>query len=363
MALSALLVLAVGYTLHYARDILMPVTVAVILALVLMPVVRALRRIRVPEPIAAGVIVTAILAALVAAIFFLAGPATKWIAQAPEIVSEIQEKLEEPLNDIKDVKKEVEDIVEETEGTAGASSDESPNSARAAVNKPRSAAPPPARMTLLEVFTQTFEVMRDVGWSVVIIFVMLYFLLATGTMFRDNIIVALPSWRDKRRALAVTRDIERDISTYLATVLLINIGLGAAIGLAMHAIGLPNAVLWGVMATLLNFIPYLGAIVGSLVVMTVGLVSFDAPVQALLPPLIYIAVNAFEAYLVTPTILSRRLTINPIAVFLSVLFWGWIWGIPGALIAVPILTCIKVICDTTDRFAAISQFLCGRRLR
>lgn len=360
--LTGLFVLAASYTLHYAKDILMPVAAAVVLALVFMPVVRGLRRIKVPEPVAAAVMVLGFFAAIVAAVFFLAGPATKWISDMPEMVSEIRDKFEEPLSDIKNVKAEVENIVKETEG--GPDTPPGPAAVSAGQDKADpQGSPTPVRVTLFDVFSRVFEVTRDVGWSVVIVFVMLYFLLATGSMFRDNVIVALPSWRDKRRALAVARDIERDISTYLATVTLINIGLGVAIGAAMHAIGLPNAVLWAVMAALLNFVPYLGAMVGSAVVLTIGLVSFDSPAQAMLPPAIYIAINAFEAYLVTPAILSRRLTINPIAVFLSVIFWGWIWGVPGALMAVPILACLKVICDATRHMTPLSQFLNGRRLR
>jgi predicted PurR-regulated permease PerM len=194
-----------------------------------------------------------------------------------------------------------------------------------------------------------------------IIFVLLYFLLATGTVLRENIIFALPTLRDKRRALTVTSNVQRSVSAYLITVILINLGLGAAIGFAMYAIGLPNPALWGAMAAMLNFIPYLGAIAGSIVVAIVGLVTYATPVEALLPPMIYLAINSLEGYLATPAILSRRLTINPIAVFLSIVFWGWIWGVAGALMAVPILACLKVICDATERLAPVSQFLSGRR--
>ena len=231
--------------------------------------------------------------------------------------------------------------------------------------KPKSEQTPSetTRISLLEVFSRTFPVLRDVGWSVLIVFVLLYFLLATGTTLRENIILALPTFRDKKRALEVTRDVQRGVSVHLATVTLINIGLGVAIGLAMYAIGLPNPALWGAMAAMINFVPYLGPIVGSFVVTIVGLVTFDAPVQALLPPVVYIAINTLEGNLVTPMILSRRLTISPIAVFLSVIFWGWIWGVLGALMAVPILVCLKVVCDANERLAPVSQFLSGRSLR
>jgi len=362
-SITGLFVLAVCYTLYYAQAILMPVTAALILALLLQPVVRFFGRAKVPEPIAAGVVVVAFFAALTVGIYFLSDPATKWISQMPDVVAEVQEKIKAPMKQIKDAKKEIENMVEEA--PADAKVVPPPDPQRSEAPKPESKQTPSetTRVSLLEVFSRTFPVLRDVGWSVLIVFVLLYFLLATGTTLRENIILALPTFRDKKRALEVTRDVQRGVSVHLATVTLINVGLGVAIGLAMYAIGLPNPALWGAMAAMINFVPYLGPIVGSFVVTIVGLVTFDAPVQALLPPVVYIAINTLEGNLVTPMILSRRLTISPIAVFLSVIFWGWIWGVLGALMAVPILVCLKVVCDANERLAPVSQFLSGRSLR
>jgi predicted PurR-regulated permease PerM len=362
-SITGLFVLAVCYTLYFAQAILMPVTAAVILALLLQPIVRFFGRAKVPEPIAAGVVVVAFFAALTVGIYFLSDPAAKWISQMPDVVAEVQDKIKAPMKQIKDAKKEIENMVEEAPADAKAVPPPDPQRSEAPKAKSEQTPSEITRVSLLEVFTRTFPVLRDVGWSVLIVFVLLYFLLATGTTLRENIILSLPTFRDKKRALEVTRDVQRGVSVHLATVTLINIGLGVAIGLAMHAIGLPNPALWGAMAAVINFVPYIGPIVGSFVVTIVGLVTFDAPVQALLPPVVYIAINTLEGNLVTPMILSRRLTISPIAVFLSVIFWGWIWGVLGALMAVPILVCLKVVCDANERLAPVSQFLSGRRLR
>jgi len=281
----------------------------------------------------------------------------------PDVVSRVQEKVKAPMKQIKDAKKEIENMVEETPAESKDAPPHDPQQSKAPQPAAEQASPETARVSLLEIFTRTFPVLRDVGWSVLIVFVLLYFLLATGTTLRENIILALPTLRDKKRALAMSRDLQRGVSAHLATVTLINIGLGVAIGLAMYAIGLPNPALWGAMAAIVNFIPYIGPIVGSVVVAIVGLVTFDAPVEALLPPAVYLAINATEGNLVTPMILSRRLTISPVAVFLSVIFWGWVWGVMGALMAVPILVCLKVVCDANERLAPVSQFLSGLRLR
>lgn len=354
---TGLFFLAVCYTLSIAQDILIPVTAAVILSLLLQPATRLLGRAKIPEAIAAGVVVFAVFAVLSVGVFFLADPAAKWISSMPDVVAEVQEKIKEPIEEIKDAKEAVEEMVDETKG----------NTAGKVSSLVKSDTPPqrghgePSRVSLVEVLTQTFVVLSDVAWGAVIIFVLLYFLLATGSLLQENIILALPTLRDKKQALQVTGAVQHGVSDYLLTVILINVGLGVAIGFAMYVIGLPNPALWGAMAALLNFIPYLGAIAGSVVVTIVGLVTFPMPLQALLAPFVYITINSLEAYVVTPTILSRRLTINPIAVFLSVIFWGWIWGIPGALMAVPILASLKVVCDATDRLAPVSQFLSGRR--
>ncbi len=358
---AGLFILAVCYTLHIAQDILIPVTAAVILALLLQPASRLLRRAKIPEAIAAGIVVLALFAALTVGIFFLADPAAKWISEMPGVVAEVQEKIKAPIEEIKDAKEAVEEIVEETQANADGTPTVSVTSLKQSRSPPQPGPPEASRVTLVEVLTQTFVVLSDVAWGAVIIFVLLYFLLATGTMLRENIVLALPTLRDKKQALQVTSDVQHGVSDYLLTVILINLGLGVAIGVAMYVIGLPNPALWGAMAVLFNFIPYLGAVAGSLIVTIVGLVTYTMPMEALLAPAIYIAINSLEAYLVTPAILSRRLTINPIAVFLSVIFWGWIWGVAGALMAVPILASLKVICDATDRLAPVSQFLSGRR--
>lgn len=354
-AITGLFVLAVCYTLHIAQDILMPVTAAVILALLLQPAIRLLRLARIPDPISAGGVVIALFAVLSVGIYFLADPAAKWISQLPDVVTEVQQKIKAPMQEIQDAKDVVQDIVDEaqadvkTKSGAGATHQPSPSDA--------------TRIGLIELLTQTFVVLSEAAWSALIIFVLVYFLLAGGSVLRENIILSLPTLSDKKRALVATRDVQHGVSAYLVTVILINMGLGVAIGLAMYAIGLPNPALWGAMAAILNFIPYLGAVAGSVVVTIVALVTFDTPVEALLAPVVYIAINSIEGYIATPMILSRRLTINPIAVFLSVIFWGWMWGVPGALMAVPIMACLKVICDATERLAPLSQFLSGRGAR
>jgi predicted PurR-regulated permease PerM len=189
------------------------------------------------------------------------------------------------------------------------------------------------------------------------VIVLLYFLLAAGDGYHEKIVKVLPTFRDKKRAVILIRRVHQDVATYLLTVTMINCGLGVAIGAAMFFAGLPNSVLWGVLAALLNFIPYFGPLVGQVIVGLVGLTVFDNPIDALIPVGLYFVINLCEGYIVTPTVLGRRLTMNPMMVFLAVLVWGWLWGIPGALLAVPLLACFNVICASSERLQPLSEFL------
>lgn len=128
----------------------------------------------------------------------------------------------------------------------------------------------------------------------------------------------------------------------------------------MWLAGMPSPVVWGVMATILNFVPYFGAIVGGIIVGMVALITFPTVEYAVSIPLIYLALTSLEGQFVTPSILGRRLTLNPLVIFVTVVLWGWLWGVPGALLAVPILVTFKVICDNVDSLRPIGEFLSGR---
>ena len=190
---------------------------------------------------------------------------------------------------------------------------------------------------------------------------LLLFLLASGTMFYEKMIGVLPTFSDKKRALTIAYDVEREVSHYLLTITMINMGFGLFIAVAMSIIGMPNPVLWGVAgAALLNFVPYIGAVAGIVMVGLVSLISFDAISYAVIPPLIYTLAAVLEGQFITPILLGRRLELNPVAIFIFVALWGWAWGIVGAIIAVPLLVAVKVFCDHFDGLTSFGEFLSGR---
>jgi predicted PurR-regulated permease PerM len=198
--------------------------------------------------------------------------------------------------------------------------------------------------------------------QVALTLVLLLFLLASGDMFYEKLVKALPTLSDKKRGLRIARGVEREVSRYLFTISIINMGLGVAVALAMFAIGMPNPILWGVAAAILNFIPYLGALIGAVLVAAVGLYSFDTIGMALMAPGLYLVCTTLEGQFVTPMVVGRRLEMNAVAIFVTVAFWGWLWGIVGALIAVPMLVIIKVFADHVDGLGALGEFLSARDL-
>jgi predicted PurR-regulated permease PerM len=185
----------------------------------------------------------------------------------------------------------------------------------------------------------------------------LYFMLIWGDRLLERVICLVPDLSERSRAKEVLRHIERRMSAYLGTVTIVYMCLGAAVGTAVHLLGLPNPVLWGVLAACLHYIPYVGSAIGIGVVGLASLASFPQLSDALMPPLAYLVLSTIEGNVVTPIILGRTFSVSPLVIFVWLVFWGWLWGIPGAIIAVPLLMLIKVTCEQSPALAPIAAFL------
>jgi len=325
---------AAVHVLMIARVILVPVVIAVLLAFLFRPPIRGLRRAGVPAPLAALLVLATLLALLGGGVYRLAGPAGSWLTAAPTTLRQVEQRvrtLREPVEDI-----------------------------RAAAGKLESLAagpgPHPEPVVVSDgsladaVFSQTGTLLAGTA----ITFALLFFLLAAGDRLTARIAALLPDGGD---GAALVADIEHKLSGYLVAVALINAALGASVGLAAYLLGLPNPLLWAVLAALLNFIPYLGPMLGIGILAMVGLVTFAEPARALLPALAYFGLDVIEAYVVTPLVLGRRLALNPIAVLLGVIGWGWVWGVPGALLAVPLLVTLKIVCEEVATLRPIADLL------
>lgn len=341
LALTGLFVLAAFYTLFLARSFILPIVLALLLSFLLRPVVRGLKnRLRIPEALGAALVVFGLLGALGWGIYELSGPAYEWAQKAPQQMRRLERKLAEFKKPVQTVSKATQQVEKITQvgGT------------------------PTTRK--VEVQTETFgERMFSQATELVaggvVMFILLFFLLASGDLFLRKLIRVLPRLSDKRRAVEIARQIESDVSTYLVTITIINVGLGLATWGLLTLVGAPNPLLWGVLATVTNYIPYLGALIMYAVLTMVGFLSFDTLGQSLLVPGVFAGLNLLESYLVTPMVLGRRLTLNPVVIFLGLTFWGWLWGITGALLAVPIMVVVKIICDHSEPLAPIGEFLGG----
>ena len=169
----------------------------------------------------------------------------------------------------------------------------------------------------------------------------------------------LPKFSDKRQAVDISQQIEEDISAYLVTITAMNAVVGVATAAAMYLCGLGDPLLWGATAFLLNYIPILGPLFGTVIFLLAGMLSFDSLWWALLPPALYFGIHLVEGEALTPMLLARRFTLNPVLVILSLVFWFWMWGVPGAILAVPMLAILKIVCDRLRPLKALGHFLEG----
>lgn len=338
-ALSGVLLLATLYTLYFASDFAIPIVAAVILGFVLAPFVRALSRRGVPAAVTGGFAILTVVGVLSAGIVVLSDSAAEWLNRAPMVLSQVDYKLralKRPVEQVKEASEKVEKLAE-----VGDSGSPSQN----VVVKPPS------------ILKQLFGTMQTVAVQLGVTLVLLFFLIASGDVFKMKVLATMRCHRDKKRALCIWRDVEDNVSVYLLTITLINIFLGMAISAGLYAVGLPNALLWGAMACILNFIPYIGALVGLSIVAIVSIITFDSLGHAVIAPLIYAGCNILESQLITPSVLGRRLSLNPVVVFVSVIFWGWLWGMVGAMMAVPLLIIVHVLCTHFPRLHFIAGFL------
>ncbi|OBQ67338.1 AI-2E family transporter [Mesorhizobium erdmanii] len=330
------------YALYFGRAFFMPVMLAFLLALTLTPIVRLLRKHGIPEVVSATLLVLLSICVFASAGYLLSGPIIELINNTSSIGHQLGERLAQlrrPFEKMMQISHQIEQLTETSQ---------EPGVQKVAV----------AQSGIL---SSAASNILSAGTSLTIIFVLSLFLLASGTMFYEKIIQSFASLSEKKRALRVVYDVEREISHYLLTVTIINAGLGLVIGLGLWALGMPNPLVWGVAAALLNFLPYVGALLTIVLVAVMALISFDTISYALLAPAFVLLCDIVEGQFVTPMVVGRRLEINAVAIFIAIAFWSWLWGFVGALTAVPLLVVIKVFCDHFEGLAHVGNFLAAQQ--
>jgi predicted PurR-regulated permease PerM len=334
---KALLAIALLFLLQAAEAILLPLAVAILLTFLLFGPVRALTRLGVPPALGAALVVAALLGTIGFVGSTLAGPASEWWARAPANLQQVTQTIDRLRMAIPGL--------------------EPPR------RRSRYAAPPPDPLKeklASEGFTITRAVLSHFWHFVLaggVTVIALYFLLASEYKLLSRTVQALPNRRTRVRVLAGVRQAQREVGQYLATTGLINIVLGLATGVVLDHLGLPNPLLWGALVAALNFVPYLGPMLVAGALLLAGILTYDRVLDMAWPALSFLALHAIESNFVTPMVVGRRLRLNPMAVFLSVMLWGWIWGVAGAFIAVPMLLAIRAACRRIRGAALVYSYL------
>jgi predicted PurR-regulated permease PerM len=336
--LGGLFALGALAAIYAASSIILPLVLAFVLKLLLQPAMRVLERLHLPRAIGALLPILIVIGALVGLVAALSGPATSWAQKLPQGVPRLEAHLvllRGPIQALQKVTQRAEQIAEAPEQKG----------AMVAVRGD------PGLTGAL------FSGMRTVLDGLFTTILVLYFLLVSGDTFLRRFVEILPRFHDKRQAVDISQQIEGDISIYLVTITVMNVAVGVATAAAMYLCGLGDPLLWGATAFLLNYIPILGPLLGTGIFLLAGMLTFDSLWWALLPPALYFGIHVIEGETLTPMLLARRFTLNPVLVILSLVFWFWMWGVPGAVLAVPMLAIMKIVCDRLRPLKALGHFL------
>lgn len=336
LAIKFLAILALIYTLYLSKTLLVPIVVAGFIALFCSPLVNALRVLYIPRPLAAALVIASIITIVSYGTGLLAEPASRWLKVLPTVGQEValyMEGVTEPLSNLQESisnssSSEAVDSIEDEEEKA---------SARKAMDSTMV-----TLMSLVAEFTALFLA------QLLAIVVITYFFLVFGDELIRNMVRAQETFSEKKTTVKIFQAIQDDISRYVMVISIINTCLGVATAGVMYLLGVEDALLWGTLATLLNFAPYVGPFVMTIILTGVGLVEFNSFTQVLMVPGAFLILNFMECQFITPTALGQRFNMNPLLVVLWMFAWGWLWGAIGMLIAIPLLVCFKIMAIHLD---------------
>jgi predicted PurR-regulated permease PerM len=368
VALVTLTGLAVMYTLYFAASIILPFVLALVLCLLLSPAARFLcETLRLPRMLAAVLLIGILFSGIGGVGYAISVPAAGWIAKAPQSLPTLQQKLSflrRPIEMFENGMTQMQKLMQDS-GSAqrtAAGSQAVPELAAPGLAAAAPPAPQPQQQGMsvsqgagvgLSVLAGTRSFLGEAMTLVIVLF----FLLADGDALLRRFVEILPGLTEKKRAVQIATEVERNISGYLATITVMNLFVGVANGISVWAFGLPDPLLWGTVAFMLNYIPILGALTGMVVFFFVGMFTFSSVVWALAPSGVYLLIHIVEGETITPMLLARRFTLNPLLVIAALMFWDWLWGVAGALLAVPLLAVFKILCDNIEVLTPIGHVL------
>jgi predicted PurR-regulated permease PerM len=340
VSLVILAILGVVAALYLGRGLFIPIALALFLNALLRPFIRYLQKYRISAPVGAAIVVLGLLGVVVGTGILLAKPVQNWMVNAPDRLNDAQVRLRALYKPFQKV------------------------SAAAANLGSTTTAPPGTRATTTVTLAPTTAfVTRMFGTTAnailggVTVLLLLYLLLAAGGTFLVRLMGIIPARANKRAAAHIAAEVESAVAQYLAVSTMLYIIEAVLVGLACWALGMPSPLLWAALTLMLEFIPYIGGAV-LVVILTIGaLASFDSVGHAVLVPISYLVISAVQNNLASPILYGNRLKLNPVAVMIAVLFWGFLWGAIGAILSVPIVAAIKILCDHIDALSSLGKFL------
>jgi len=324
-ALVVLATLAIGYTLWVAQDVILPVLLAMFFAMIGNPIIRGLQRVFIPRAVGAMLVLLLGLAGTVALGSQLVEPASEWAKQVPREMRDLAPKLRELTRPVKAANEAAQDFARATDGE-----DTQPvEVVRTEVNDPYKS------------LTTTPMMIA----SVLAVVLLTFFFMVYGQNLQRNALSLLPTRQQKRVTVEILQSIEREVSRYVLTISVINALVGLVLAGIFYLLGVPlaEALLWGTMAMILNFAPYVGPLIGIIIMLMMGFVAFDELWMSLLPAGIYLGLHTLEGQILTPIVLGRQMRLSPLVLILALMVFGWLWGIIGLLLAVPLLVCVKIV--------------------
>ena len=324
------LAVAMPFALRAGAEFFVPVTAALVLAIALVPLLEWFERRRVPSGLAALICVVLFIAVANVAVAAIVLPATEWVRLLPERIGRIRETLAPLLDVYASLEKFIDDIVSEFGSGSG-------GERTVAVETPNS--------MLDLIATSAPHAAIQLFFAILVIF----FFLAGWTRMRKRTITTRTSFDGAMTTARVIQQVVDATSTYLGTITLVNMSMGAVVALFLWMIEMPTPLMWGGIVAVLNYIPYLGPIASVLLLALGGLMVFVDPWYALLPAVAFAVVHLVEANIITPALVGRRLTINPLLILVALSFWAWVWGTTGALLAVPLLIIMKTVLDAAGK--------------
>ena len=352
VSLVLLATLAVFCILKLAASIILPLLLAVVLTLLLLPAKRLLHeKLRLPAALASLLLILALFVIVAAIVFALTLPASNWIARLPQTMTTLRHKLGfvgPAMDFFRHGMDRVQSLLQGGDQGAGQGAAQPPQTAQSSGG---------LGSGLGGVGLSLLQGTRDTLGQLLTLLVTLFFTLAYGDSLLRRVVEVMPTFGEKRRLVEIASEIERNISVYLLTITVMNLFTGAANFLSMWLQGFPDPLLWGALAFLLNYIPILGPFTGVMIFLLVGLFVKSSVLGALLPPLIYLGVHVLEGETITPMLLARRFTLNPVLVIVSLFFWDYMWGVVGAFLAVPLLAIAKIVCDHIPALTPLGHVL------